>query len=135
MIRRPPRATPTDTLLPYPTLFRAPVMQAQAVAQAVEMVVQPQRRLVQRIAQVRQPFAVLDHAVELVAVQPQQPLPARRDVHVFVQDLDVAEGVADEFAREFIVFAVHEHHPGPLPGLAPDALPPPVLGPPIGTRW
>src|SRR3546814_19954818 len=35
MIRRPPRSTRTDTLLPYPTLFRSP----EGVARQVDRVV------------------------------------------------------------------------------------------------
>src|SRR3546814_3902185 len=34
MIRRPPRSTRTDTLLPYTTLFRSDLMQALATPQA-----------------------------------------------------------------------------------------------------
>src|SRR3546814_7396799 len=40
MIRRPPRSTRTDTLFPYPTLFRsrAPAQHAGAAAAACELV-------------------------------------------------------------------------------------------------
>src|SRR3546814_151110 len=34
MIRRPPRSTRTDTLFPYTTLFRSPVVVAQAIRRA-----------------------------------------------------------------------------------------------------
>ncbi len=64
-----------------------------------------------------QPAAVLDHAVELVAVQHQQALSLGGDVHVLVQDFDVAEGVSGELAREFVMVARDEYDPGALRAL------------------
>ncbi|CFP04455.1 Uncharacterised protein [Bordetella pertussis] len=109
-------------------LRQRPVVQAQPVAQPVEVVVQPQRGLVERVAQVGQPFAVLDDAVELVAVQHQQLDALGRDVDVLVQDLDIAESEARELPREFVVVAGDEHHPGAVARLAQDALDHVIVG-------
>src|SRR3546814_15358647 len=40
MIRRPPRSTRTDTLFPYPTLFRSPV---QGISDVLEIAGNPRR--------------------------------------------------------------------------------------------
>src|SRR3546814_15255663 len=70
MIRRPPRATRTDTLFPYTTLFRS-VEEIAAPQQAVAVEVDDGQRLVQRLRMVaddEQQLAVdlvgpaLDHA-------------------------------------------------------------------------
>ncbi|MCY1515463.1 hypothetical protein D9M68_500510 [compost metagenome] len=98
------------------------------MAQPIEMVVDPQRQLVEAVAQVGQPAAVLDHAVELVAMQHQQAQALGRDVHVLVEDFYVAEGVAGEFARELVVVAGDEDDPGTVARLAQDALDDVIVG-------
>src|SRR3546814_13012197 len=67
MIRRPPRSTRTDTLFPYTTLFRSPVVSAvgpkgrEALGQ-LDML----GDLAHRVALVRQPESlVVDEAIEI----------------------------------------------------------------------
>src|SRR3546814_3215477 len=45
MIRRPPRSTRTDTLFPYPTLFRSPPAQPQCRDPCVAVLDHPDRAL------------------------------------------------------------------------------------------
>ncbi|MCY1549678.1 hypothetical protein D9M68_858590 [compost metagenome] len=54
----------------------------------------------------------------MVAVHHPQPPPVGRGVNGLVADLDAAEVVAVELAREFVVVARHEHHPAALAGAA-----------------
>src|SRR3546814_4002675 len=49
MIRRPPRSTRTDTLFPYPTLFRSPENDAGEIADAVFRVGVIFRRMPERL--------------------------------------------------------------------------------------
>src|SRR3546814_7527505 len=68
MIRLPPRSTRTDTLFPYTTLFRSPVMFDQIVGQCERIIDGRCRRRVWFSATRRyaiQPvFALLRHSVE-----------------------------------------------------------------------
>src|SRR3546814_7344917 len=85
MIRRPPRSTRTDTLLPYTTLFRSPVMAAFEHALGGE------------------PHA--DKALRRPAVAP--PQPAQRAVELVVVLAGLRRPGADAGLR-----APHLDHPG-----------------------
>jgi len=69
--------------------------------------VQPQREVIQRVAHVRQPLGVPDHAVGEVAVHDPQAAAVGQAVHRLVADADAAEVQADELAAELIVIAGH----------------------------
>src|SRR3546814_20342567 len=64
MIRRPPRSTRTDTLFPYPTLFRAALEDAWTPLPGVRVTPQPDGTLV-HAGHLPQPVALAD-VVELV---------------------------------------------------------------------
>src|SRR3546814_18568365 len=72
MLRRPPRSTRTDTLFPYPTLFRSAARFAETGERAVGAQVQPRpedlaRIIIERRAEVEEEMRVLARR-EAVAV-------------------------------------------------------------------
>src|SRR3546814_13481412 len=118
MIRRPPRATRTDTLFPYTTLVRS------GGGVLVELCLDRQRIVEQRVAC---PGAQLLDDVLVEAFDGQQF--ADRHVGDF---LDRAEALADQAVGAFLVdleLFLEQSARGGLPGPAlPAAL---VLGPPV----
>ncbi len=80
------------------------------------------------VAQMRQPFGVFDHAVELVAVQHQEAPPVRQKVDDLVLHLDLAEIEVDVLAGKFVVIARNERYPGALASLAQQFLHDVVVG-------
>src|SRR3546814_7341059 len=63
MIRRPPRSTRTDTLFPYTTLFRSPVVADQALRVDHDIAKRIAQRLVGRGHRVDAEFAQVEVAV------------------------------------------------------------------------
>src|SRR3546814_15918038 len=57
MIRRPPRSTRTDTLVPYTTLFRSAVKSTQKITMAKKMVAAAKLRKAQAAAEAARPYA------------------------------------------------------------------------------
>ena len=104
-------------------IFRqAPVRQPHARAQRVQVSVELQRELVQRVAEVREPLRTLNHAVEQVAVDHPEPAAVGGLVNPFIGDLDAAEVVLHVLARELVVIARHEDHARALAHLAQELL-------------
>ena len=101
---------------------QAPVGQAHARPHGIDPMVQFQRAVVGPVAEVRQPFGDLDHAVEVVAVHHPEPASVGRGVDDLAQDLDAAEAVSQIAPGELVVVARHEHHPGALAHLAQQLL-------------
>src|SRR3546814_8867657 len=58
MIRRPPRSTRTDTLFPYTTLFRSPILGARQPIDIALLPGQPRKLQVRQLAR-REPQLVL----------------------------------------------------------------------------
>src|SRR3546814_1217704 len=83
MIRRPPRATRTDTLFPYTTLFRS-IAIAVAVDRGVELIVRAHRRQPQHRAIVdrRVHFQPRQDEEIRLAVGGRPDAPPRRDIEV-----------------------------------------------------
>ena len=95
-----------------------PVGQPQARAGRVQHPVEPQRQLVEAVADMRQPARALDHAVEQVAVHHPEPAAVGGLVDAVLHHLDAAEGMAGIAARELVMVAGHEDHPRALARLA-----------------
>src|SRR3546814_1247452 len=78
MIRRPPRSTRTDTLFPYTTLFRSPMLEASIVKDLGNSLEQDLPRLVQ--ASVDCDLAD-GSALSLILAQLLQVAPSRSEEH------------------------------------------------------
>ena len=105
-----------------------PVRVAQPLARRGDDRVQRERRLVGPRADPAQPRREAHDAVELVAVQDQEPPAVGERVHVVTSDEDTAEREARELARRVVVVARHVDHLGPLPHLPEQLLDHVVLG-------
>jgi len=100
---------------------KAPVRQPDPGPRDVEPAVDLEREFIGLVTHIGQPLRALDDAVEQVAVRDPQPPAVGCDVHAVFDDLDAAEGMRDVAARELVVVAGHEDHPGALAG-APQQL-------------
>ena len=87
-----------------------PVWEAEAATNAVEPSVQGQRRCVGLITQMCQPLVIADNAIELVAVQDQQPSAVSRHMDVVTEDLHAVEVTAMEGTQRLVMIAGHEYH-------------------------
>src|SRR3546814_14241315 len=72
MIRRPPRSTRTDTLLPYTTLFRSP-LRCRIVAEAEDQRLEP-RSSERDLVHVAHPIDLFDQDLEANLLGQLQPL-------------------------------------------------------------
>jgi len=80
--------------------------------------VEAEDQRVQAVADVGQPLGVLDHAVELVAVDDQEPLAVGGAVFGLAADGDAAEVQPGVLPRRLVVVAGHVDHPRALARLA-----------------
>jgi hypothetical protein len=103
-------------------LAQAPVRQADARAQRIEVTVDAQGELIGPVAHVGQPPCALDDAVEVVAMRDPQLAAVGERVDVLVHHVHAAEVVAQILARELVVVARNEDHPGALARLAQELL-------------
>ncbi len=97
-----------------------PVRQVELAPHPVDVGIGGQQDVVDIAAELGEPGAALDHAVEFVAVQHQHAPAVRARVDVFAMDLQVAEYRAVEIAEHFVVVARDEDHLGAALGLAED---------------
>ena len=86
-------------------LRQRPIAQTQAVAGAVEPMVQHQDDGIELVAQVGEPLGILDHAVVLVAMGDPEAAPVGGMVFGLQPYLDAAEEMLVVLAGEFIVVA------------------------------
>ena len=101
---------------------KRPVGKAEQAADAVEMRVDEQRRLIGPVAEEREPFGVAHDDVELVAMHDEKAPPVGGDMDRVAHDLDAAERQAQELPREFVVIAGHEDHARAAPHFAQQLL-------------
>ena len=99
-----------------------PVAEAQRTAAQVEPAVEREQEAVGVVAHERQPLGVLDHGIELVAVQNEKALAVGGDVDNLVDHGHVAEAVAAEIADALVVVAWNEIDTGSLARLAQQLL-------------
>ncbi|ABA51161.1 hypothetical protein BURPS1710b_1413 [Burkholderia pseudomallei 1710b] len=86
-------------------LRQRPVLEAEAAPDPVEPAVEHEDQRVQRVAEIGEPFRVLDHAVEQVAVDDPQTFARERRVERLAAHVDLAEREVAELARGFVVVA------------------------------
>ena len=94
--------------------------QVEQAAPPIDVRIGRQQDVIEIAAQLGQPGAALDHAVELVAVQHQHAAAVGAHVNIFAMDFEVAEDGAVEFAKHFIVIAGDEDDLRAALGLAQD---------------
>src|SRR5579872_5001412 len=86
-------------------LGQRPVGLTEAAAQIVDAVADTHRELVERIPEAREPRRAAHRAVELVAVQDQQPLAARRTVHPLAVHFEMSLQHPGEHPEALVVVA------------------------------
>ena len=87
-----------------------PIRETQALANQIEIAVNPQSQLVGVVAQVGQPLGKTDHAVEIVTVGNPHAAPVGRGVDRIVHDLDAAKMVIAKASGKLVVVARHKNH-------------------------
>ncbi len=99
-------------------LRQRPIRQSQLGACRIEVGVGTQGQFIQVVAQVGQPFGVLNDAIEMIAMNQPQAFAVGGDVYGFVQHLDSAKVMIGEMPRKLVVVARHKHHFAALAGTA-----------------
>ena len=105
-----------------------PIGKTEPAPDAIEPVVREQRGLVGPVAEKREPAGIIDHDVELIAVDDEEPPAVRSLVDRGVHHLDAAERHAEIGAGELVVVAGQENHPCSLANLAQQFLDDVVMG-------
>jgi hypothetical protein len=109
-------------------LRQRPVRIAQQAARGVEHAIEPKRGLVGMIAEVGEPAGVLDHHVEVIAVDDKIALAVAGLMDRGFRNLDPAEMVAVVVSQELVVVARHVHDARALAGEAQELLHDVVMG-------
>ena len=86
-------------------LGQAPVGQSEPHANTVEVIVEPQDEVIERVADVGQPAGVQHHAVGKVTVHDPQAPPVAQRVHGILPDRHLPEVQSGELPADFVVVA------------------------------
>ena len=84
----------------------------------VQMPVQIEHQGVGVVAQIGQPFGVLNHPVKMVAMDHPQAATIDGGVHGFLVDFDTAKGMVKKLPGKFVVVARHINHLAAFAGSA-----------------
>src|SRR3546814_13062905 len=98
MIRRPPRSTRTDTLLPYTTLFRSP-LRCRIVAEAEDQRLEP-RSSERDLVHVAHPIDLFDQDLEANLLGQLQPLLNLRHKRIHEMEIRCARSEERRVGKE-----------------------------------